>query len=462
MSNPRLSLLALWPTLFALLPAHSTAQDWPHWRGPNFDGSATAKGLPVKFTRSKHVRWKATMPGPGACTPIVVGKRVFLTAVDPKRERLVALCLDFETGKPLWQKDAGSGYRPDGAGTRIAKGRRSNYASPSPASDGERVVFFFGNGDLVAYDFAGEEQWRHNIQKENGNFQFNWTFSASPTCWQGMVYLPVLQRDEPVGRRRPGRQRGAEDAPPAKIDSFVVAFDAKTGAQRFKQVRPSKARVESLESYTTMIPHTGKGGRKELLLAGGDALTAHDPSSGKELWRWGTWNPDHRERFWRLVPSVVVGGDVALVCAPKNAPVYAIRTGGDGALDQKAKLWQSGGRPVLVTSDVPTPAYHDGHFYVLSDVRYNLSKVRVADGGVVWTTKLTRDYLWRGSPTIADGKVFCINHNGEVAVVDAGSGKVLHNAFLGEESDDQTRSSVVIAHDRILVRTNATLFCFGG
>ena len=63
------------------------------------------------------------------------------------------------------------------------------------------------------------------------------------------------------------------------------------------------------------------GGDLQLLVAGGDALTGHDPKNGKELWRWGTWNPT-KIGHWRLVPSPVAGSGVALVCAPKKSPVY--------------------------------------------------------------------------------------------------------------------------------------------
>ena len=64
-------------------------------------------------------------------------------------------------------------------------------------------------------------------------------------------------------------------------------------------------------------------------------------------------------------------------------------------------------------------------------------------------------------PTVADGKVYCMNHNGEVAVVDADNGKALHHAFMGTEDDDQIRASVVVAHNQLFVRTNSSLYCIG-
>ena len=340
---------------------------------------------------------------------------------------------------------------------RLGSGRRSNYASPSPATDGERVFFFFGNGDLVGYDLDGTELWRRNVQKDYGRFAFQWTFSASPTYSEGRIFLPVLQRDTPVGR---GRRRG-DDGATAPIDSFILAIDPKTGKDIYKVSRPSPARVESRECYATMIPFVGTGGRKEILCVGGDVLTGHDPATGKELWRWGTWNEGHRQRAWRLVPTVVPGSDVALVCAPKRAPVFAIRLNGTGELGADALAWKSEGRRNPITSDVPTPAYAAGHFYVLSDMQYAVSKVNAKTGEVVWSRELSRDFLWRASPTVADGKVFCMNHNGHVTVVDADSGKILHEVDMGEEDDDQIRASIVVAQGQLFIRTYWKLFCIG-
>jgi outer membrane protein assembly factor BamB len=458
---------------FFLVVATAAAQDWPNWRGPQHDGSAEAKNLPTDFSQSKLIRWTSALPGPGAGTPIVVGDHIFLTSVDTKRERLVALCLDRGDGALLWSKDAGSGYTgSSGQGSRVARGSRSNYASPSPVTDGERVIFFFGNGDLVALDLDGEEVWRSNIQKDHGDFAFLWTFSSSPTIWDGKVFLPIMQRDTPIGgnKRKPQRRKyrapsaGSLQTPeeaPQPIQSFLLALDAKTGKPLYKTERSSPAISESRESYATAIPFVGENGRKELLVVGADILTSHDPATGKELWRWGTWNDDHRQRSWRLVPSSVVGGGVTLACAPKRQPVYAIRLGGKGTLGEDSIAWKSEGRPNPVSSDVPTPAYYRNHFYVLSDVASALSKIHPASGKVLWTTPLSRDYRWRASPTAADGKIWCLNHHGDVTIVDADSGGIVSRISMGDEDDDNIRSSIVVAHGALFIRTNSTLFCIG-
>ena len=431
------------------LALSASAQDWPNWRGPNHDGSTEAAGLPVDFDKEKHVLWAADMPGSSAATPAIVGERVFVSSVEG--QKLVALCLDAKTGEVRWKQEAGSGYRPAGkvlSDTQLD--RRSTYSAPSPTCDGERVVFFYGNGDLVAFDLDGERLWARNLQKDYGDFAFQWTFSASPTLWEGRVFIPVLQRDQPANGR------GADGA-----ESFLLGLDAEDGKTIFKHVRPSDAVMESLESYATPIPRIGADGRKELLVVGGDVITGHDPASGEELWRWGTWNEAHREQWWRVVPSAVVGGDVALVCAPKRAPVYAVPLDGEGVLAQDAAVWKSEGKRNPVSSDVPTPLYYRDSFYVLSDVRGALSRVDPASGEILWTQELPGRSPWRASPTGADGKIWFLSHEGRAMVFDAESGDKLHEVMMGEEDDDLIRSSVAVAGGRLYLRTNSKLFCIG-
>ncbi len=428
--------------LLFVLPA--SAQDWSNWRGPRYDGSTTVVDLPHTFSKTENVRWVSELPGPGAGTPIVVGERIFLTAI--AEEDLVALCLDRETGEELWGRAVGSGYRPGGDGTTTQISHRSNYASPSPACDGERVIFSFGNGDLVCLDLEGEELWRRNLQQDHGDYCFQWTYSSSPTLLDGRLHCQVLQRDQPVHERG---KKGAE--------SFLLAFDAKSGELLYRSVRPSKAIVESLESYATPIPFVNEQGSTELLIMGGDVITAHNPADGAELWRWGTWNEGHREQWWRVVPSPVLGGGVALACGPKGAPVCAVKLDGKGEL-----AWKSPDRRSPLTTDVPTPLYYDGAFFVLSDLRSALSRVDPASGEIAWSVDLPRDVgLWRASPTGADGRVWVVSHGGEVMVFDAQSGELGHRVSMGEEDDDHIRSSVVAAHGAVFLRTNTSLFCIG-
>ncbi|MFT5048851.1 MAG: outer membrane protein assembly factor BamB [Chlamydiales bacterium] len=432
------------------LSSGTSPSDWPNWRGPNHDGSAQATGLSTSFSKSEGIAWSTPLPGPGASSPVVIGGRVFLTSTDPLGGELLAICLDAETGEERWIVPAGSGYKPGGKGSKTEIHNRSNYASPSPTSDGERVLFLFGNGDLAAFSLTGEPIWTRNIQKDLGDFGLQWTFSTSPTLWKGKVYIPVLQRDQPVG-----------GIATSGGDSYLLALDAKTGETLFQVTRPSQARMESLESYATAIPHVGTDGRAELLVVGGDVITGHDPQSGKELWRWGTWNEGHRERAWRLVPSPVLGAGVVLACGPKGAPASAVRLGGEGDLGDDALVWQSAGRRDPVTTDVPTPLFFDGAFFVLSDLREALTRVKADTGEQEWTLKLSGDHRWRASPTGADGKIWIMDHGGNVVVVDAQSGKILHTAAMGTEDEDSARAPIAVAQDSLFIRTSGTVYRVG-
>jgi len=416
------------------------AENWPQWRGPYYNGSTTEKNLPTVFSKTENVKWAVDLPGPSAATPIIWNDRVFVSSVDQKAGTLQAICLDRASGKLLWKHETGLGLGLDD---------KSNFASPSPVTDGKRVWFFYGNGQLAAFDFDGKPVWSRDIQKDYGQFAFQWTFGSSPTFYAGRLYLQDLQRDVPV------HGRGRTDGP---IDSFLLALDPETGKELWKAVRPNDAREESKESYATPVPFTSNG-RTEILIAGGDCITGHDPATGKQLWRWGSWNPG-KITHWRLVPSPVAGDGVVLACAPKGSPVFAVKTGGNGALDSSGLAWTSSEREI--SSDVSTPLFYEGRFYILNSDRRAIARVVPASGKVEWVGDTGSQAKIEASPTAADGKIYFLNHRGDVFVVEAGEQfKLLHTTALGDEGDNNLRSSISIAQGCLFIRTGSKLYCVG-
>ncbi|MFZ4763512.1 MAG: PQQ-binding-like beta-propeller repeat protein [Roseimicrobium sp.] len=427
------------------------AADWPSFRGPHQDGSSPEKGLPTKFSKTEGVKWAAPLPGLSASIPIVSGGKVFLTAPVEAQKQLVGLCYDAKTGKELWRKVIFEGG--------LQWDNKSNLASPSAAVDGQRVVFLFANALVACFDYEGRELWKRDIKETHGAFATQWTYGSSPVLDGGKLYIQVLQRNEVWDFQ--GVQKGT---PGKDLSSYLLALDPATGQDLWKVVRPSEALSESLESFSTPI-FIDYGGARQMLVTGGNCLTGHDAATGKELWRWGNWNPD-QDKNMRLVPCAVAGDGVAVVCSPKNRPTFGVKLGLSGNLDDSALAWTSD--PKVVTSDVSTPAYADGSFYVLDSNRKILSRVEPKSGKVLWTGETGSKSKFESSPTVADGKVYAINFWGDVYVMAAG-GEKFELLSINEMGDGtkpngdakSCRSSIAAADGCLFIRTQDKLYCVG-
>jgi outer membrane protein assembly factor BamB len=416
----------------------AAAENWPHWRGPYFNGSTTEKDLPVQFSKTENIKWVIELPGPSAATAIIWNDHVFVSSTDEKAKSLRALALDRKTGQVRWNQEVSPGFSQD---------NYSNFASPSPATDGQTVVFLYGNGELAGFDFSGKKLWSRSLQKDYGQFAYQWTYGASPTFYEGKVYLQVLHRNEPV------HGRGVADG-----KSYLLALEPATGKTIWKHDRPNEAQKESQEAYSTPIPFEYKG-RKELLITGGDCISGHSIKDGAELWRWGTWNPT-RISHWRLVPSAVAGDGVVLACGPKGSPIFACKAGANGNQDDSGLAWKSTDK--AISSDVATPLFYKNRFYVLRGENRNFSRVVPETGKVEWSGELENRPKIESSPTAADDKIYFQNFKGEVFVVAAGDQfKLLNTVPMGDEGDDRLRASIAISQGNLFIRTGRKLYCVG-
>jgi len=427
--------------LLALLPLDvaRAQQNWPHWRGPERTGVSRATQLPTTWSTAANIVWKTPLPAWGAGTPILWGDRIFTTSPsapaagggqqgfgrDPGGPKLLLLCIGRKDGKVLWERELDEGNQLM---------RKQNSSSPSPVTDGKHVWVVTGTGAVTAFDMDGTKIWQRNLQQDYGRFGLNWGYASSPLLYGTKLIVQVLhgmKTDDP---------------------SYIVAFDAATGKALWRQERPTDALSESPDAYTTpaLLEYAGK---TQIVIAGGDYVTGHDPETGKEIWRAAGLNPQ-KNRNYRIVasPSVVDG----MIYAPsRQRPVLALRAGGTGDVTESHLAWKWDG---VGAPDVPSPVCDGKYFYMVDDS----GKVTCLDaktGKLIWGPERTAQGTVSSSPLLAEGKLYVINEDAVTTVLAAGPEyKVL---ATNELDGSYTLASFAVSGSQLFVRTGSALYCIG-
>src|SRR4051794_39281376 len=179
---------------------------WPQFRGPGGAGVAEDQKPPVDIGPDKNVKWKVPAPG-GLSSPIVAGDLLVFTAFEDGK--LYTVAYHRADGKEAWRREA-----PAKKIEAYFKAEGSPAAS-TPATDGERIVSYFGSCGLFCYDLAGKELWRHELPTAQTVAEFG--SGTSPVLADGLV---VLVRD-------------------VVNDPKVVALDAATGSVKWEKPRKS-------------------------------------------------------------------------------------------------------------------------------------------------------------------------------------------------------------------------------
>lgn len=391
-----------------------TSTDWPWWRGPTRDGQAGKTSLPTTFSDSEHVLWKAPIPGRGHSSPIVVGKRVFLTSADEQAERQMILAYDLETGKQLWKLPINTGGFP------ANNHAKNTEASPTIASDGERLYatfFHHKHIELIAVHLDGSEAW----QKNAGPFDpkmFEYGYAPSPVLYGDSVIVAA----EYDGK------------------SFIVAFDRQHGQEKWREARPS-----SISFSSPVVANVA--GRDQLLISGQEKVCSYDPNTGKLLWQVkGTTNATCGTAIWNDEVVFVSGG------YPK-AETIAVKADGSGAVVWKNNQKCYEQSMILI----------DGCIYALTDkgVMYCW---RASDGKELWLKRLAGPVS--ASPIYAGGYLYWANEDGTYYVLKPNPSKfeLIAENRLGSEAF----ASPAVSGNRLLLRAaegrgeqrQETLYCF--
>jgi outer membrane protein assembly factor BamB len=426
---PAVFLLVRCVILVGILSATSafpSAENWPQWRGPSLNGLSAERNLPVKWSTTENVSWKLQLPAWSGSTPIVWGDRIFLNVADDLRvqsgDNLHLWCVDRAKGTVLWKRPLGPGNHQE---------RKQNMSTPSPVTDGTLVWVMTGTGILKAFDFSGTEKWARDIPKDYGRFGLNWGYGSSPLLYHDALYVQVLH-----GMRT--------DDP-----SYVLRIDKATGRTVWRVERPTNARFESPDSYTTpaLLRY---GTTTEIVVTGGDVVTGHDPSNGKELWRVNGLNPDNDGNY-RIVASPVVHGEL-IVAPTRERPMLVLKAGGRGDVTRSHVLWSFGSGP-----DVPTPVTDGTYLYVVND-RGIMFCLDLKTGKEHYGRQRLRPGTYSGSPVLADGKIYITNEDGLTSVIKAGPAFEL---LAENDFDDYSLSSPAVSNGQMFFRTTKHLWAIG-
>jgi outer membrane protein assembly factor BamB len=419
------------PTFVCVLAAGSLllavgagiAGDWPSWRGPTGQGVCDEKDLPLRWGGKErlNVRWQVPLPGQrdkarqdqNQSSPVVSRGRVFITAsywpagVSEKEfpEHHV-VCYRASDGEQLWDRRV-----PHGPWSR-AVDLRGGYTAPTPACGGERVYVFFGSSVLAALDLDGKLLWRREVRPYN----FDVAAGSSPIVYRDTV---LLQCDQ------------------VQKSSRLVAFDRKTGEQKWEKKRPD---VDFSHSTPVLVRVKD---RPQLLVAASSAVQGVNPDNGEVLW----WCDGHGD-----TASPVHGGGLVYMDSGRGGEAVAVDPTGTGNVTDSHRKWRHESVPEGFSSPVIVGEY----LYRLC----NPGTVRcwkLATGEPVFTERLAGVSTSSSPLTTPEGRIYFASA-GKSYVIKAGPNlEVLAVNDLG----DGGPASPAVADGCIFLKGKQHLYCIG-
>ena len=388
------------------------AANWHRFRGPGGNAVVSDSAYPTSWDGAggKGILWQQFIPMQGQNSPVVWEGRVFLTGAD--RTLREVYCYDTASGKLLWQKqlDKVPGTPPGAPGVSSETG----FAASTAATDGKRVYAIFANGDLAAFDFEGNQVWARNL----GMPESMYGYATSLVTYKGLL---LVQYDQ-----------GSEDDDLSEL----IAFDGPTGKQLWVIKRPVS------DSWATPIV-AATPGADQLVTCARPWVIAYKPATGEEIWRANCLDGD-------IAPSPIYAGGFVFVVVP-NMTIYAIRPDGVGDVTETHIAWQAEEGAPDITSPVS-----DGEILVMLTTQGLLTCYSVSDGAKFYEHQFEGTFM--SSPTIADGLLYVMDHQGLMYVLDGGSEfRLVSKAQLGQKST----CSPAFVGGRIYIRGEEDLYCIG-
>jgi outer membrane protein assembly factor BamB len=422
--------------------------DWPQFRGIRAAGVDDSKPAPESWNieKKERVAWKTPVPGLGHASPVVWGDTVYIaTAISSQQDAGLKIglygdikpvedntshewriyALDKRNGAIKWQKTAYTGV------PKIKRHTKATHANSTLATDGERIIAFFGSEGLYAFDMKGMQLWSKDLGVLDAGFYMvpdaQWETGSSPILHDGIV---VVQAD-------------------VQKNSFIAAFSAQDGKELWRMSR------NDVPTWSTPTIHEVSG-KTQLIVNGMRHVGAYDFKTGAEVWKLSGGGDIP-------VPTPVVSDGLVYITNAHGAlsPVYAIKdtaTGDvslkDGASKNDYVVWsipRGGGY-------MATPLVYRGLVYILT---YNgvLSAYDAKTGDRKFQQRVgDATSAFTASPVAADGKVYVANEDGHIHVLKAGP---VYEQISVNDMGESTLATPAFSEGLMLWRTQGHVVAIG-
>jgi outer membrane protein assembly factor BamB len=403
---PRRALFVLLALLVSGVRSQTPEPAWPQFRGPGGQGHAAGTGLPLEWSETRNIVWKAPVPGSGWSSPVIAGGRVWLTtAVRERGTSLRALAFDVRDGREVVNTEV---FRLD---ETTLLNQKNSFASPTPIVGGQRVYLHFGDDGTAAVTTAGEVVWKTRLpyRSQHGN-------GGSPVLYEDLLIVNCDGGDA----------------------AYVAALDTATGKIRWKTDRRSPWD----QAYTTpLVIRIGE--QDQVISIGAHRATAYEPRTGKEIWRVGY------PGGFSNVPRPVFGHGLVYIATGFQQPsLLAVRADGTGDVTRTHLAWRLD-RGVPYTS---SPLLVGDELYIVSDVGI-ATGLDAKTGETLWQARLPGHYS--ASPVFADGRIYFQSEDGVTTVLAPGR---LFRTFATSTLDGSTLASMGVADGSFFIRSDTHLY----
>lgn len=411
--------------------------NWPQFRGPDASMIAIGENLPAEWGDNHNMAWTYELEGEGWASPLIWDKQVIVTTVvselinkpgegeednqdlfksDVYRWELRSV--DLETGEELWKKTVHRGN------PTIRKHTRTNYASETPVTDGERIYLYIGMMGLYCFDMGGELIW----EKDLGAFetQNGWGTGSSPLLHEGMLFIQVDN----------------------EVQSFLVALDAENGDEIWKAER------DETTGYST--PFIWKNRERTELVTGGMTARSYDPENGDLLW-------ELELKGRRSIPGPAATADLLFLGNVDHRTIpgtfFAVKAGAKGDITPDSISRSSDGIAWYyddIATGNPSPLLHEGLIYLLESEGRGLLCLELETGEIVYQEKLDGLAACWASPWAHEDKIFLMDEKGVSRVIRAGRNfEHLHDNSL----DDRVWASMATNGEVYILKGDKKLYC---